>query len=300
MRRYGRIQGLVLSLGWADFYRDVAKNWRGIGLLYVLLVIALTWIPILAKGQMAIGHFMRDELPKKLTEIPEVSIKGGKVSSPAPQPLVINDEKGDPIFILDTTGQTDFDKTKAKFLLTESKLFQRDQNRTQITDLTDFPDFTLSKENIVSWGTTASNWLGVVCFPVVVVWSLIGWLIVMLLAGAISMAANGRSKLPFGTVLRLAAVGTTLGQYFTAAAMFFSINIPYLFMYLICVGLTVAYAIFGIKCADRDRLEEFDDHDRRDDHRDDRRDDRGPQRWSSPSPPPGGPSDAFRSGPTGP
>ncbi|HEX3314644.1 MAG TPA: hypothetical protein VHR72_07110, partial [Gemmataceae bacterium] len=90
MRRYGRIQGLVLSLGWADFYRDVAKNWRGIGLLYLLLAIMLTWIPILAKWQMAVGHFMHEELPKKLTEIPEVSIKGGKVSSPAPQPLVIN------------------------------------------------------------------------------------------------------------------------------------------------------------------------------------------------------------------
>ena len=56
MRRYGRIQGLVLSLGWTDFYRDVAKDWRGIGMLYLLLVIALTWIPLLVKLQLFINR----------------------------------------------------------------------------------------------------------------------------------------------------------------------------------------------------------------------------------------------------
>ena len=120
----------------------------------------------------------------------------------------------------------------------------------------------------------------------------------MLLAGAISMAANAKARLPFAAVLRLAAVGSTLGMYFGTAAMFFSINVPPLLLYLICVAFTMAYAIFGIKCVESDPLEEFDDdHDPRDDHHDER----PAERWSSStSPPPDGPSDAFRSGPKGP
>ena len=81
MRRYGRIQGLVLALGRADFYRDVARNWRGIGLSYVVLVIMLTWIPILAKMQSAVGRFVE--------ELPELSIQKGIASSPVAQPFVI-------------------------------------------------------------------------------------------------------------------------------------------------------------------------------------------------------------------
>jgi Protein of unknown function (DUF1189) len=295
MRRYGRIQGLLLSLGWADFYRDVAKNWHGIGLLYVLLVIVLTWIPILVKMQLYLGQQVREELPKHLADIPDITLKGGKVSSPVAQPCVVfADDNGNPIVILDTTGQTDFEKTKAMFLITETKLFQRDPNRTQITDLSAMPDFTLSRDTVLSWATTGANWSAITCFPFCVIGSLIGWLVVMLIAAAIGMAANGKSRLPFGTVLRLAGVGTTLGQYFTTAAMFFSIVVP--FQFWICVAITAAYAIFGVKCAERDRLDDaMDDFDHREDPPDDRRAERRP-----PPPASGGPSDAFRSGPTGP
>jgi hypothetical protein len=284
-RRYGRIRGLVLSLGSADFYRDVARNWHGIGLLYLLLVIMLTWIPILGKWQSAVGRFIQEDFP-------ELAIKKGKVTSPVAQPFVISDGQGTPIFILDTTGKTDFDKTDAKILVTEEKFFQRDGNRVQIHDLKDFPDFDLSKETLANWGKTASTWLGLVLFPFVVLWSLVGWLLVMLVAGGIGMAAKGRTWLSFGTVLRLAAVGSTLGMYFAAAVWFFSIDVPPWLYYLICFALTLAYTIFGIKCAESDLIDDefVDDYDRGEERREERR----------PPPPSDGGSDAFRSGPTGP
>ena len=40
-----RLQALYASLYSRDLYRDVADNWKGIGRLYLLLLLSLTWMP---------------------------------------------------------------------------------------------------------------------------------------------------------------------------------------------------------------------------------------------------------------
>ena len=106
MKRFGRIQGLVLALGLPAFYRDVARNWGGIGILYLLLLFTLTWIPVLVKWQIGFARVVQDEFPKIAKDFPTIDLKGGKVSSPVAQPFIVNDPNtGQPIFILDTTGK---------------------------------------------------------------------------------------------------------------------------------------------------------------------------------------------------
>src|SRR5438105_294711 len=102
MKQYGHFQGLVLALGLPAFYRDVARNWGGIGFLYLMLLFTLTWIPVLVKWQIGFGHFVHETLAKEAKEFPEVSIKGGKISSPVPQPYTYNDpQTGKVVFVLD-------------------------------------------------------------------------------------------------------------------------------------------------------------------------------------------------------
>ena len=50
MKRYSIFHPLVLSFFSKSLYRDVGKNWRGTGLLYLLLIIALLWIPSTDQG----------------------------------------------------------------------------------------------------------------------------------------------------------------------------------------------------------------------------------------------------------
>jgi hypothetical protein len=45
MKHYGRLQAVYLSFFSGDLYRDVANNWTGIGLVYLLLLLAAAWLP---------------------------------------------------------------------------------------------------------------------------------------------------------------------------------------------------------------------------------------------------------------
>ena len=156
MRRFGRIQGLVLALGLPSFYHDVARNWGGIGFLYLMLLFTLTWIPVLAKWQISFGHIVQEKFPEALKDVPEINLQGGKVNSPVEQPLTIVDpQTGQPIFILDTTGEiTSLDKIQGEvvMLLTDTKLHIRNHNKLEIHDLTQFPNMAISKAKIEEWG----------------------------------------------------------------------------------------------------------------------------------------------------
>ena len=274
-RRYGRIQGLVLSLGSPSFYRNVARNWGGIGLLYVLLLLTLTWIPILVQWQLAFRNFALVEFPKVAKDFPKIGLKNGKVSSSVPQPYVWTDPKtGQVVFVMDTTGKIkNLDQTEAQFLLTETKLYVRNQAETRIIDLSQFPnDLEISKEIIQGWLVTGSNWLGVVLFPFAMICSLIRALILMLLAGLLGMIFNSAydARLSYGTLVRLSAVGLTLSVYLDTGLGLADIHVP--FWFLITLALTTFYVAFGAKASKQGMPEgpdSFDDHYGRNDSFDD-------------------------------
>ena len=63
--RFGRFVGLIISRSFIPaFYRDVARNWGGIGFLYLLLLFTITWIPVLAQWQLAFQKKAADKFPK--------------------------------------------------------------------------------------------------------------------------------------------------------------------------------------------------------------------------------------------
>src|SRR5260370_98911 len=163
MNRYGRIQGLLLALGSPSIYRDVAHNWGGIGILYVLLLFAVTWIPALVKAQIGFRNFIHNEFAKVAQDLPPITLQGGKASAPVPQPFTMNDpDTGKPVFVLDTTGEiTSLDQTPAVLLLTQTKLHVRNQGKIEIHELSQFPDLTISKEWIQEWLEAIGNWLAV-------------------------------------------------------------------------------------------------------------------------------------------
>jgi hypothetical protein len=251
-RRYGVVQGLVLSLFSPAYYRDVARNWGGIGFVYLLLLFFLTWVPVLAKWQIDFERYVQNDFPDMVKDLPKITIQGGKVSSPVEQPFTINDpQTGQPVFVLDTTGVIDsLEKTPAKLLLTETRLHTREDHRTQVYELRDFPDLELSKEKLQEWLSSAGNWLGVACFPFVMLGSLIRALFVMLLAGVIGLVFRSmvNPDITYGTLLRLGAMGITWPTYIATAAELSRNPIPYWFW--ITVALTAVMVVLGAKAAE--------------------------------------------------
>src|SRR5438552_182466 len=88
-RRYGIVRTLLLGLFSADVWRDVAQNWRGMGLLYMLVLLTLSWFVVLGKFHVSFGHFVDAEAPPFVEQVPAMTIKDGVVSIDRPSPYVV-------------------------------------------------------------------------------------------------------------------------------------------------------------------------------------------------------------------
>lgn len=270
-RRFGVISGLVLSLFHPGFYRDVARNWGGIGFVYLLLLFTLTWIPVLWKWQTDFTKVVQTDLPKAIKDVPEISVKNGKAFSTAPQPYIINDsDNNTPVIIFDTTGQIkNLDNSPAVILVTENELIIKDKNQVQTHKLSDFNaafgDVELSKEMIQDKADAIARWLGTALFLPAMAGSLIRALILMLAAGVVGLIfkSSVNPRISFGSLVRMAAMGMTLPTYLLTAAMMTDFPVPGMWFF-ISLAITSAYVVLGAKWAwdPMDAEDRFDDRDR--------------------------------------
>src|ERR1700674_4152768 len=103
MRRFSIFHPLVLSFFSKPLYRDVGKHWRGTGLLYVFVVLAIVWIPTIIKGQLGISKWVDGDSKEITKQIPAITISKGSVSTDVATPYFIKDPKnGTDIAIIDT------------------------------------------------------------------------------------------------------------------------------------------------------------------------------------------------------
>lgn len=111
-----------------NFYREIAflpftKSLKY--LLFLILVIALILSVKFVFDLNTVANLFyknsQEYLPDILSQIPEIKIEAGQVSSPVKQPYIF--KKDDFSFILDTTGKINsLDSTKEGILLTKNKL----------------------------------------------------------------------------------------------------------------------------------------------------------------------------------
>src|SRR5882672_4612007 len=121
MRRTSNLRALALSFFSRQLYREVAHEWLGAGVVYLLLVTFLCVLPPLIAMQAGVARFAREEAVPLLEEIPPIVIRDGHLSAAVPMPLVIRGQNGVALAILDTTGQvTSLDSTEARMLVTST------------------------------------------------------------------------------------------------------------------------------------------------------------------------------------
>lgn len=95
-----------------NLYVDVGKKWKGLGLLYLLLVIALLSIPLAIKLSMDIKTAFNDMLYDPLVKTPILYIQNGQLSFDKPMPYLVKNNKGKVVLIIDTTGSVNTFTTK--------------------------------------------------------------------------------------------------------------------------------------------------------------------------------------------
>jgi len=234
-----------------SLYRDIAGNWSTwFCFLYLLSLLALCWIPGMIRLDANVSAYVDDEAPKYVNQLPSIVISKGQASIAEPQPAIVKDpEKGDPVMIIDTTGQiTSLENSTATILVTKTQLFFKDSMRgTRIINLSELGDMTINKAFVYDWLEAFSEWFAILIYPFALLFSfafrsaqvLIYTLIGLFFSRALKVSLDYRA------LMRLAAVSLTPVIILNALTIFFSIAIPS--PWLINALITTGYLIFAIR-----------------------------------------------------
>ena len=253
MKRYRFFHIPPLAFFSKALYTDVALNWKGTCLGYLLLLLLICWVPRTMKINSQLADFMDTEAQKLIFQVPTITIKDGAASIDETQPhYIYNIDTGKALAAIDTTGQfTSLDDIDAFVLLTADKIIYRQSpSETRTFDLSQVKEFTLDQDMLTNWLNILKKLVVPVLYPVALVGSYLFRIIQVLVYAAIGMlfVSSLNTQLPYTSVLRLAVVAVTpciIVKTVLAAA---GISLPLAGLAYLVAAL--AYLYFGVKaCA---------------------------------------------------
>ncbi len=195
----------------APFYRDLLKNGKGLGILYLLILSAIFWslqtAKIFAVMQMGING---PEVSEMVAQVPEMKWKQGKLSIDKPSPYIILDDKKQPGIIFDINGKmkTLADAKGAKVLVTEDFLVAKKSSGVEESiPWAKIEDFAVTRAMVEDWRSK------VVPIGTTIIWTMgifvwFGHVVMALIYGLIGLIFDKR-KVGFQAMMRLAAFAMT-------------------------------------------------------------------------------------------
>ena len=250
MKQYSTFHPLYMSFFSRSLYRDVGQNWKGVSFLYLLLLLAICWIPIMFKMHSAVSAYVADEVPKIVKQVPVITISNGEVSIDDDMPyIIVEPEKDDPFIIIDTTGEYySLDNTPARVLITRTELImKKSPSETRIFDLSEIEYLKIDRQTVYGWVETFRDWFAFLLYPFLVVASYIYRIAQVLLYAAIGLiiAKNLEVALDYQSLISLAIVADTPAIIVNALYNYGDIAMP--FWWLICFMIAMGYLFFGIR-----------------------------------------------------
>jgi hypothetical protein len=248
-RKYSILHIPVMSFFSKDLYRDVGLNWRGTCLGYLLLLLAVCWIPWMVKTHMGLSKFVKDYAPKIVSQVPTITIKDGLASIDEPQPYyILVPDTNDVFIIIDTTGTiTSLADSNALVLITKTEvIFAENEGETFSFADTDIKDFTLSQAKLNRWLNTLQKLAVPVMYPLALAFSYAYRIIQALIYAAVGLLfAHGfKTKIEYPAMLRLAVAAVTpaiIVNTITSLAGIASCG-----MWMLYLGIALGYLAFGV------------------------------------------------------
>lgn len=249
MRRYSIFHPLVLSFFSKSLYRDVGKNWRGTGLLYLLLILALLWIPTIIKGHLGFARFADNDAKAITQQIPAITITNGHASTNVPEPYFIKNPKtGETLAIIDTRDNSEAGNTSVPLVLTETKLVtNKSATETRIYDLSSVGNFSVDQTRVEGWLGIARHWFFPALYPLAILFSFIFRAIQLLIYALIGLlfARMLNANLDYKTLMRLAAISITPVLVLNLLFEFLPVRIPG--WLLLGIVIELGYLFFAVK-----------------------------------------------------
>ncbi len=109
-RQFGLWKAFFFAFFSPRVYVDVAKRWTGLCLSYFLFMIVIVTLPFGVRFEWAVHQYYKDHVFDLVHNLPPISIENGQVEFNHFMPYRINNQAGDTIGMIDTTGlNTDID-----------------------------------------------------------------------------------------------------------------------------------------------------------------------------------------------
>lgn len=254
-QRYHSFHAPILSFFSGDFYHDVACRWKGMGFLYLFLLLAVTWVAPIVKTYFAFTTFMATGAPALLEQFPALSIRDGEVSIDQPEPHFITDsESGQVLAAFDTTDKITSinDVPNAWVLVTRNSVIIRNNpKKIETHPLPPDLNFDLDQAKINRFVEEYQKPFAVGAYFVCLIVSFVYRIIQAFIYAAIAMLiANTLSKtLQFSGAARIAVMAVTpvilLNTVLGALGMDMLAVVGCMWL-VICGGITVGYLFFAV------------------------------------------------------
>jgi hypothetical protein len=148
MRQYNYLQAVPLSFFSAKLYRDVAQHWRGIGLIYLVLIAIITSCILGWRLELLYRNFVLHQVPLIIEQLPTMELQAGKLEVQAAMPYVLQDpHSGDKLLLIDTKAKTsELKQQKALVSISQQDIvYTFFSHRQLVIPLATLSDFRLDK-----------------------------------------------------------------------------------------------------------------------------------------------------------
>jgi hypothetical protein len=252
MKQYSIFHVPLMAFYSKELYRDMAFNWKGICFGYILLLLAVCWVPAAVQLQIEINTFMKNDAPEIVSKMPDITITNGVASFDVSQPHIITNSKtGKVLVILDSTGKySSLDKINASALITNDRaILKKNANEIKTYKFEGINELKLDRQGINEWLDMAGKFLAPLYYALSLLVSFLFRATQLLIFGAIGLffASWAHVNLPYSALLRLSAAAITPGVIVDTVADLAGSPIPMSGTLLLLAAM--GYLYFGVRAA---------------------------------------------------
>jgi hypothetical protein len=256
MREFGLLRAIGMSIFSADLYRDVGRNWNGVGLLYLTVLLAICWAPTSIRLHVSLHRFAVERVPRVLADLPEITIKAGVMQANPPGRHVWRDEYPRPgrdagAFIIDDSiDEVPSDLPPGTIMLTRREFggARRNSVERRVFQLSAVGDVHVTRERARGWLTALQFWVP----PIAYVAALIGSVIVRFVQACVyavvaqALARGQQVMLDFAAALRVVSVAMSPWIVLRTLIWFLPAEPLWYIRWPFAIAMTLAYMWFAV------------------------------------------------------
>jgi hypothetical protein len=272
-RIYSYWQALYMAFYSHRLYVDVAKRWKGLGLLYLLLLMAVILIPFSIRVMVIFNQYFDEQIIFPIESLPPLSVVNGNVIFNQPMPYLIENKHAEVIGMIDTEStMTKIDEVYPHLVIqiTKNQLYFRPgdvswfQSSTLPGIKNDLLIYTFHKEdtsffNAKDWVHDSHlrllKWFIILMIYPSVTAFVFGLLLSFMMIIAMLMQVFSwlilKTKLPYAVSLRLFIVSST--PQLSLFMILLSLDYVFSGLGLFCIGLWAVYFTFAVLSYRRER-----------------------------------------------